>query len=304
MYETTRHQYLNAMGIDSYMPRCLLPNAPVPQECDWPQELDWQQNGVAAPASVDNPSAFAAPNDSQAPQAAAERDIAVSALESSVGSMGSVGGAVAGGVSTAGAVGASELLAAFEPEKVQKKRSGKIAKETVAGDAAEETSPALKFSLSVWSFDDLLVLDSRHSEKALPTEKLLLSMLQACGLKLGNVPKAQVLQWPMFDMPQSDNSANAAREMLGAFLDTLLESPVSNWWLMGADAFHLLPADVLPQSDSGFGHLIASDQLQEIDTRPVKQLLTMPSLAQMLERPQLKAKAWHAIRQTLTPVDC
>lgn len=291
MYETTRHQYLQAMGIDSYMPRCLLSNAAVSQECDWPVA-----EGIPTAADAPAPGSPIAVESHQPVIGGTNPELADNSATAEV----SIAKPVDDGIRAGSAVGAAELLAAFEPEKAQRKHLVKTSKQPKLEGVDESSSPALRFSLSVWCFDDLLVLDSRHSEKALPTEKLLLSLLQANGLKLGNVPKAQVLQWPMFDMPQADNSVAAAREMLTAFLDTLLETPVSSWWLMGADTFHLLPVDVLPQVDAGFGHLIAADQLQEISARPVKQLLTMPSLAEMLERPQLKAKAWRAMRQTLT----
>ncbi|GAA6152531.1 hypothetical protein [Pseudoteredinibacter isoporae] len=289
MFETTRHQYLSAMGIDSYMPRCLLPNAPTPQECEWPVELS------AAPEPV---AITSQPAELQSKAATLQHvSEASTAVGESVGP-GSMGSAPAARANTA--VGAAELLADFEPDKTAKKpRSTQASK--VSSEENDQVHPteALNFSLSVWRFDDLLVVDSRHSEKALPTEKLLLSMLQAYGLKLGNLSKAQVLQWPMFDMPQADIGAEAAREMLGAFLETLLDSPVSHWWLMGDDAFHLLPGGMVPQEDSGFGHVIQAEQLSGATVVPAKQLITMPSLAEMLERPQLKARAWRAMRQTL-----
>lgn len=285
MFETTRHQYLSAMGIDSYMPRCLLPNAPLPQECEWPvPAVDDVPPGAAAPTVPVEQIQPAADHASQvASPVAADTVIAQSA------------------VNTKTAVGAAELLADFEPERAAKK-SRVVPSKTAEPSEEAQSSPvkALNFSLSVWRFDTLLVVDSRHSEKALPTEKLLLSMLQAYGLKLGNLSKAQVLQWPMFDMPDADAGAEAAREMLGAFLETLLERPVTTWWLMGEDAFHLLPAGVVPETNSGFGHVIDAEQLSSVATRPTEQLITMPSLAAMLERPQLKAKAWQAMRQTLS----
>ncbi|MBB6522927.1 hypothetical protein [Pseudoteredinibacter isoporae] len=292
MFETTRHQYLSAMGIDSYMPRCLLPNAPVPQECEWPVSVIGA--GVEPVAAGAPEQASPMPQLQQAPRMAAASDPATQMAPANPTAID------APSDRRAAAVGAAELLADFEPEKAAKKsRPAPADKASLDEETNAEPVEALNFSLSVWRFDDLLVVDSRHSEKALPTEKLLLSMLQAYGLKLGNLSKAQVLQWPMFDMPQADTGAEAAREMLGAFLETLLERPVASWWLMGEDAFHLLPAGIVPEQNNGFGHLIKTEQLASASVSPAEQLITMPSLAEMLERPRLKASAWRAMRQTL-----
>ncbi|WP_299982728.1 hypothetical protein [uncultured Pseudoteredinibacter sp.] len=287
MYETTRHQYLSAMGIDSYMPRRLLPNAPLPVQCEWPV-LSTAGDLTAESAAKKGmpPETYTALESSPA-----QDDLAASQVPSAATSLQS-DAASATGVGEKGA--AAELLA--DLGAIRKNNDhGKPKDVKAQALLSTQTSEALRFSLSVWRFDDLLVLDSRHSEKALPTEKLLLSMLQAYGLKLGNLPKAQVLQWPMFDMPQADTGVQAAREMLGAFLDTLLDKPLSHWWLMGADAFHLLPPDILAESGDGFGQVIKAEQLAGANVSPASQLITMPSLADMLERPQLKAKAWQAM---------
>ncbi len=284
MFETTRHQYLSAMGIDSYMPRRLLPNAPMPLECEWPVPIAGTVPPDTVPVSAPPEQPSSAEHAPQlASSVAADTELAQAAMDAKT------------------VVGAAELLADFEPKSTaQKNRAAQSKKAESSEEIQSSPGKALNFSLSVWRFDALLVVDSRHSEKALPTEKLLLSMLQAYGLKLGNLSKAQVLQWPMFDMPQADAGAEAAREMLGAFLETLLERPVANWWLMGEDAFHLLPAGVVPETNHGFGHVIKAEQLSSVATSPTEQLITMPSLAAMLERPQLKAKAWQAMRQTIT----
>lgn len=222
MYETTRHQYLSAMGIDSYMPRCVLPNAPQSIECEWPPLAGDTQATTAIQSSAMPEST----NSVLGPEGSVATSPAPAQAEA-LGNDGRMGAAV----------GAAELLAGFEPEGQRKKSAPNKAKEAKVDTAIEQPAQSLRFSLSVWRLDDLLVVDSRHSEKALPTEKLLLSMLQAYGFKLGNLPKAQVLQWPMFDMPAAESGPEAAREMLGAFLETLLETPVNYWWLMGGDAF-------------------------------------------------------------------
>ena len=52
MYENSRHEYLSAMGIDSYMPRLILVNAAESIQCDWP-ELDAIEAAGEIAAPVD-----------------------------------------------------------------------------------------------------------------------------------------------------------------------------------------------------------------------------------------------------------
>jgi len=51
--ENLRQEYLNAMGIDSYFPRLLLPGAPPPRRCEWPQA--WKQQALPQPEAVPEP---------------------------------------------------------------------------------------------------------------------------------------------------------------------------------------------------------------------------------------------------------
>lgn len=286
MYETSRHQYLNALGIDSYMPRLLLVNAPEPQECEWPDvaidsaapELGLAQDQAPvesgyAPAPVDD---LMIPPPSKVSGA----DVA-NVVESMLAD-----------------ISPSSPAAKAKPKAKATADIKPIA--TVDSDIElAQAAPAVRFSLSLWQCGPLLILDSRDSQKALPTEKLLLSILQACGLPLGNLPRAEVLQWPMFESGDADESASAARQMLAAFLEPKLSEPKDYCLLMGLDAQYLLPEGSLSdrREPSSFGQVLPPEALELEAIAPRQRLLLLPSLVDMLEQPELKAKAWQALAQ-------
>ncbi|WP_317931265.1 hypothetical protein [Halioxenophilus sp. WMMB6] len=148
---------------------------------------------------------------------------------------------------------------------------------------------AVRFSLSFWRVsEELMIVDSRHPELALPTEKLLLNILTALGYPR-ELPSAEIVQWPMIDAPHQDQGDTAARETLHAFLDAqFLLNPGRHLLLMGSDAAHYLLSGEQPYTD-----LLGSEQkLEEFDLTA----RITPSLTEMLQEPAKKAVTWQAIR--------
>jgi len=303
MYENSRHEYLSAMGIDSYMPRLVLVNAAESIQCDWP-ELD--ALGVT--------SEVVAPVDHGIP-----RDIELGAGPvSSALNSGFQGGEALDSATLEEkqqtAKAAQALLADFAADR--KPDASPVLKDTVENkpalavvpeseSVADEkpelvAAPAVRFSLTLWRCGSHIVLDSRNTAKALPTEKLLLSILIAIGLPLGNLPKPQVLNWPL-ELGDADESAEAARQMLAVFMETLIQEPTEHWILMGRDAQYLLPADTFEGSEEpqGFGEVLPPEALKNEHCFPSKSVLVLPSLVDMLENPGLKAVAWSALKTAL-----
>lgn len=276
MFETHRHQYLSAMGLDSYMPRLILPAAPLSQECEWPTVPVSEQAAepvTESPLSVVE-AAYAGPQVTL--QTSPQLSNAVNGQQS---------------ISAKVDKAANELLQGLGSE-------GAVSARVEVLNKAEQELPAnveaVKFTLSIWRLDDYLIVDQRDSSKALPTEKLLLNMLKAIKLPLANLPKVQVLRWPMLEGGIADESAEAARDMLSAFFDTgTTEHKV--WLLMGQAA-----QIALTESDSpvAAGSVLGLDDL---DTRfrgsvPIN-VAILPSLVDMLTEPALKASAWQALKQ-------
>ena len=147
--------------------------------------------------------------------------------------------------------------------------------------------PPVQFALSIWRPSPaLMILDSRHAGGALPTHALLDNILRAKGLA-SRLSKPDVLIWPpagMAPMPGWD----AAREMLQAFLQARLErQPAQYLWLMGESACSAVLAG-RSFADS-LGLAINLDNLASL-------AVILPSLAEMLQQPSLKARTWAAIR--------
>ncbi len=158
----------------------------------------------------------------------------------------------------------------------------------------EESAPAraaseqpVQFALSIWRpVPALMILDTRHTGQALPTHALLENILRAKEVALPPA-KPDILLWP----PAGVTSASgwgAAREMVQAFLQARLErQPARYLWLMGESACHAVLPDH-PYQDN-LGRAINLDSLATL-------AVVLPSLADMLLQPELKAHTWAAIR--------
>jgi len=257
--EIQRQAYLSAMGIDSYMPRWILPGAPVPAACEFVGPAVQTQLVAQSPAA-------------QVADVAADKP-AVAAKTQSV-------------------VAATDMLNELDKAPARPAPEVPAQVEATAGSPAADTAVA-PFALSVWRVSEaLMVIDSRQVQLALPTDRLLGNMLLALGYKLSSLPKAEVVRWPFYENKMAGQAAGTeteVREMLHAFLDAhLVLDPVQHLLLMGQDAArYILPVDIdlenLP---------LEGIELKELATTAV----VTPSLAEMLQTPELKADAWRVIQ--------
>jgi len=187
-----------------------------------------------------------------------------------------------------------DVLEAFGTKSGTKKDQRLPSKEAVALVAATDSRP--KFSLTIWRVSaDLMVVDTRDLQQALPTERLLSNILMALGYQLPSLPKANVLKWPMIDNDLGGQGVEDARDMLHAFLDAeLLLDPVKHLLLMGsaASTYILPPSHVYPDvidSQLASAHPIVLESL-------ATPLVVTPSLVDILLDPSLKAQVWRLIQ--------
>lgn len=256
------------MGIDSYMPRWILPGAPTPEICEF-----------AISAQVQSESGGAVQ-----PQPAAE--VAAVAAELPAASQGAQG-----------APAAADMLdeLARSPAPVESDMSA-AAEATV--ESPKASAPVAPFALTVWRVSEaLMVIDSRQVQLALPTDRLLSNILRALGYKLPSLPKAEVVRWPFYENKMADQAAGTeieVREMLHAFLDAhLVLNPAQYLLLMGQEAArYILPAGVDLQNPPSEGV-----ELKELATTAV----VTPSLSEMLQAPELKAGTWRVIQPLRQP---
>jgi hypothetical protein len=270
MNELQRQQYLDAMGVDTYMPRWVLPHAPAPVACDVsfiPVELEagLPQGAVKAGNQAKSK---AASNDAAAPVAPAA---GVSA------------GASAKPESVLAAL--TEPVTSVEAAVEQVQSADKPSAKTPVND-----EPVPQFALSIWRVSEqLLVIDSRQAQLALPTEPLLINILVALGYPRKPLPKAEVIRWPMVDNPFVGQSAADAREMLEAYLDgKLLTHPAKHILLMGEDACRYVLPEVNSVEDQ-LGKVVALEH-HKVDA------IVVPSLSTMLLEPEQKRLTWKAIQ--------
>jgi uracil-DNA glycosylase len=174
-------------------------------------------------------------------------------------------------------------------------------KEFVA-KAAKKKSKAVevpRFSLSLWQLEDqLLVVDSRQPQQALPTENLLQNILLALGYAQQPLPQAHVVRWPIIENRFEAQGVSEARETLAALLTARLEiQPAKYVLLMGAEACHyLLPAEQLAETQDESlinlqGKALTVNHIIEGQT-----MIVTPSLTDMLRDTSLKAITWQAIQ--------
>lgn len=153
--------------------------------------------------------------------------------------------------------------------------------------APTTVEPPAQFSLSIWRpAPGLMVVDSRCAGQALPTKALLENILRAKEISLPQT-KPDILLWPPAGVAPTPGWS-AAREMLQAFLLARLERQSAQYlWLMGESACRaVLPDHTYEES---IGRAINLDSLATL-------AVVLPSLADMLLQPELKARTWTAIR--------
>jgi hypothetical protein len=257
MNELNRQAYLAALGLENYMPRWRLPEAPEPYACVLPEiQL------VQVLTHSDAPSVSAA--------ASLERQF-VSPPNKGI---------------------AEEVLAAFSAPapKLDKSPVGFDAASILAQLEKPKAAPKVQpFSLSLWRPEPgFLIIDERNTQLALPTELLLSNMLRACFGIAKSALGEEVLRWPMIENSFVSRTEIDARTELQTWLAVENElRPITRLWLMGHNASrYLLPeATDLEAVKWNLWTLAAPD---------IKALI-LPSLNQLLQQPLLKAKLWASL---------
>ncbi len=298
MNERERTYLLDAMGISQFVPRFQLPAAAPAVLCSgWAAEKVDTAEPVLRSAS-DAPS-FNAPSSNvqsfrvQPPSAeGALRLMDALDLASRVAT-------TAGHhpIDTGANVALQSLMATPpSPQRAQQMAEMPLPVRGEATLAAMGRPAPIAFQLRVWTLPSgVLWIDSHEPQAALPQAGLLANILRAFN-PLWTLPQADLLQWPLPHLPKAAQSADAAHEMVQAFIESRLESlrasgtassvglivsgQMAMRWVL---AKPLLPDEALPQvlpaADGPFGCGV----------------LCLASLTQMLKTPSLKATLWPAL---------
>lgn len=251
-------EYLETMGIDMYVPKWLLANAAVPQQAILPV--------VKVPTFATDPKEFS-PDNSSIGNTVAEP------VKDCLGS-------TEGPDKTADIVHKIPKQTVVSPEK----NLANISSET---NKSTKNIPA--FALSIWSITGkFLIVDSRQSSLALPTDALLSNILQSLGLPAGDLPKSQVIRWPLVPNNSQYQSREDAQEMVRSFLTAQLASvSAHSLLLMGNEAQDYALAEELES-------LVEQTHIDRSNSFAVKVVL-LPSLADLLRQPLQKRLAWQAL---------
>jgi hypothetical protein len=260
MNELQRQHYLSALGVDTYMPRWHLPFAPISVLCELPVAE------VEAPAferleiKTESPTA---PTYSQPVSKAISSD--VSPVNNLIGDMLDAKKVVR---SAAVPVSAADILAQLDTKPV-----------TIE-----------PFSLSIWRpLDGVMIIDSRNTKLALPTELLLNNILRSVFSTQAIKPQEEVLRWPMIENSFAKRSKSDARTELQTWLSVQHEiRPIRYLWLMGSNAATYLLPEPVEYTANIFNKIALLDSAVNA--------LVLPSLNELLQKPSSKQQLFSALR--------
>jgi len=259
-------QYLEAMGVDMYVPRFVLPAAKAPSLCALP----------VAPSHVEPTTKI--------------HDVLASAGDTALSTP------------APEHVSAPEVVADVpRPAITSEAPANDTVAEVVDGVVDVVTEQSVSFSLSMWRVGDVFqVIDSRRPHDALPTHALLNNILRAVMGAPAQLPESEIIHWPLVqpetDGPVRDQGWSAAHQMVGGFLEgRLAATPVKYLLLFGQEAAKAVLGADLDTEDS----LYCARALEDFDATAI----LLPSLADILYVAQLKPKVWEAlisVKSTLT----
>jgi hypothetical protein len=253
--EIQRQAYLSALGIENYMPRWRLPFAPEPVACVLPEPsslMDTALGDIPAITSVVSPA-----TDTLAATSFAAVDVLASLDARQKPSV---------------PVNAASIL-----EQLEKK----------------ETTVVTPFSLNLWRpVPGFLIIDSRNTALALPTDLLLNNILRHV-IKTEKIKMDEdVLRWPMIENRFVSRTEMDARNELQTWLAVENElRPINRLWLLGENASKYFIAADVPVTTKYWQNI-------EVNGLPGQtQLIAflMPSLNELLQNPLDKAHLWAAL---------
>lgn len=258
MNELQRQSYLSAFGIENYMPRWRLPCAPEPIVCVLPIVTPENSESI-----FDSPSA-AAP--------------IISSVISSI---------------TSSKADSAITVDALADLDVRQKSTTQINAASILQQLKEDAPLAvLPFALSIWRpIPGLLIIDSRNTKLALPTDLLLNNILRAFTAETCDL-REEVLRWPMIENRFVSRTEADARNELQTWLAVENElRPISRVWLCGENSARYFVAAGKSIMESRW-QKVAIDGLSA--QMQVSGLL-LPSLNELLQNPQEKARLWSVL---------
>ncbi len=279
MNEYQRMQYLDALGIETFVPRMVLPNAKPSLQCTTtPVESLVGELSIAGGKTKEDPSAIQLPKK------------------------------VLGDVLSAlNAPALGDSRKSFQ-EGMEPKQGHQLLEDAVGGPATKAEieldggdlvsrqpdsldDQAAEFDLALWFTDThLQIMDSRSKGDALPTSTLLSNLLIATGWLNTNLGAPEVQRWPIAGMDVPDQSWSAAASMIFDFLAVRHESKAPKAFLLfGKEAAQVILGAGFEFEECLYS-ITKSDRYSAL-------ALVLPSLRELLYEPRLKRNLWRSFNQ-------
>ncbi len=294
--EHRRAQYLDAMGLDTYVPRWVLPNALAPVACELGVEV-----GVEELRVVDKP---------ETEERVEYHSSALSSEAVTAGASESVGEEPAQPLSREQVSslneGLSSVLAELsgeapkrEPRKIEALPESvseeEVLKSVDLSDVAVAQEKA-KFNLGLWFTDTKIqILDSRKEGDALPTEVFLSNLLLGNALIQNRLPAMETQVWPFPGASEGEQGWVAACAMMSDFFQFRFEqSPATAIFAFGEEAARVILGADFNYQDACFSSVPSDDYGIPVTV--------LPSLRDFLYQPELKRKLWSALSNTRSAI--
>jgi hypothetical protein len=180
-------------------------------------------------------------------------------------------------------------------------KSISIVGKPVSTETTNETS-TIRFTLTGWRIADLLVMDSRVSASALPTDRLLQNVVRSMGYTVAQLPMSDLLRWPLFTSGQFKASSvtqekNEAVAMVQAYIAAQCQkSSTRCLLLMGQNACGFA---LSPESSHEDFFMAQQGKVHTHEQWQVPVVVT-PSLNDMLLEPSKKRITWQALQAFLS----
>lgn len=273
MNELQRQHYLSALGVDTYMPRWHLPFAPMSFACE--VSIDTGEGQSSLKSETVSLDSLVDLHKTQSTFDVVNSNFAMGGSDRSSASDLPIGHLI------------SDMLA-------EKKSNVAIPRVTSAADilAQLDTKPVTitPFSLSIWRpFDGIMIVDSRNTKLALPTELFLNNMLRSMFSEQQIKTQEEVLRWPMIENSFTKRTVDDARTELQTWLSVQNEiRSIHYLWLMGENSSTYLLPDSLTYSESLYKSApVAGSSINA---------LILPSLNELLQKPLSKQKLFSVLR--------
>lgn len=260
MNELQRQRYLSALGIDTFVPRLVLPWAQPSQPCELPQ---------APPATNIGPAVMEAVR--QEPRPAPAASVATSA---------------------SGAQAVSQVLRDMGADTTPPVR-----KTPLMASVPKPREPLKALYLHLWRpAKDLLVVDHYQPGEALPTHALLSNMLRLLWPEDTHIDAGEAVRCPVSDKVDHLYNRETMQTQLQLWLsEELGKTPQAQVWLLGAELAQLLIKHP-PHSHGTPAEQALVFKRWPLNCELSTQALVLPSLSDMLNAPELKRQLWGAVR--------